>query len=60
MAGAVLPSMGGYCEVEQDLGRRALPPDIHAEIVKHGEHGVVINGVISWILVQKETNPPEI
>ena len=24
------------------------------------EHGVIFNGVISWILVQKETNPTEI
>jgi hypothetical protein len=60
MADTALPSMGGYCMVDPDMGRKALPPDIHGEIVKHGEHGVIFNGVISWILVQKETNPPEI
>ena len=42
------------------MGRKALPPDIHEELVKNSEHGIIINGIISWILVQKETNPPEI
>ena len=39
---------------------KALPPDIHEELVKNSEHGIIFNGIISWILVQKETNPPEI
>ena len=59
MAGTALPSMGGHC-VEDPDGKKALPPDIHVELVKHSEHGVIVNSVISWILVQKETNPPEI
>ena len=32
----------------------------YGELVKHGDNGVIVNGVISWIMVQKETNPPEI
>ena len=27
---------------------------------RDSEHGIIFNGIISWILVQKETNPPEI
>ena len=52
--------MGGHCQEDPNLGRKTLPPDIHSEMVKHGEHCVIVNGVISWITVQKETNPPEI
>ena len=60
MAGPVLPSMGGHCVGDQESGKMSLPPDIHSELIKNSEHGVIINGVISWILAQKETNPPEI
>ena len=59
IAAMALPSMGGYCVEDQDKAEKALPPDIHEELVKKSEHGVFINGVISWVLVQKETNPPE-
>ena len=60
MSTAALPSMGGHCQEDPNLGRKTLPPDIHSEMVKHGEHGAIVNGVISWITVQKETNPPQI
>ena len=60
MAGLVLPSLGGYCKEEVDISRKALPPDLHNELVKHSDYGVIVNGVVSWIIVQKETNPPEI
>ena len=52
--------MGGHCQDDPNLGRKTLPPEMHSELVKHGENGVIVNGVISWILVQRETNPPEI
>ena len=45
---------------DQGTGKMSLPPDIHSEIVNHSDHGVIINGVISWIIAQKETNAPEI
>ena len=60
MAGTAIPSMGGYCVEDPVMRIKALPPDIHEELVKNSDHGIIFNGVISWILVQKETNPPEI
>ena len=52
--------MGGHCQEDANLGLKTLPPDMHEELVKHGDNGVIVNGVISWIMVQKETNPPDI
>ena len=46
--------------MDANLGLKTLPPDMHGELVKHGDNGVIVNGVIAWIMVQKETNPPEI
>ena len=60
MVGLVLPSLGGYCTEDPGTEEKTLPPDIKSEMVKHGEHGVIINGVVSWILAQKDTNAPEI
>jgi hypothetical protein len=51
-------SMGGLCPEEN--GKRSLPPDLISEIEKNAEHGVIVNGVINWICVQKETNANKI
>ena len=51
-------SMGGLCPEEN--GKRSLPPDLISEIEKNAEHGVIVNGVINWICIQKETNAMEI
>ena len=51
-------SVGGLCPEEN--GKRSLPPDLISEIEKNAEYGVIVNGVINWICVQKETNANEI
>ena len=51
-------SMGGLCLEEN--GKRSLPPDLITEMEKNSEHGVIVNGVINWICVQKDTNAPVI
>ena len=51
-------SMAGLCPEEN--GKRSLPPDLISEMEKHSEHGIIVNGVINWIFVQRETNAAEI
>ena len=50
--------MAGLCPEEN--GKRSLPPDLISEMEKNSEHGIIVNGVINWILVQRETNAAEI